>query len=84
MNSKLYYYFIQNIRLGNSIISNGTVTVVRIRVQYRHTMYPWLCKKGDYWVVWILNSHVHDISTTLTQAPLQRRSFITVTPTKLG
>ena len=26
---------------------------------------PWLCKKGDNWVVWILNNHVHDISTTL-------------------
>ncbi len=27
--------------------------------------YPWLWNKGDYWVVWIHNSHVHDISTTL-------------------
>ncbi len=29
-----------------------------------HTISPWLCKKGDNWVVWILNCHVHDISKT--------------------
>ena len=33
--------------------------------QYIHATFPWLCKKEDYWVVWILNSHVHDIITTL-------------------
>ena len=27
--------------------------------------FPWLCKKGDYWLVWILNSHIHNICTTL-------------------
>ena len=32
---------------------------------FNFSISPWLCKKGDYWVVWILNSHEHDISTTL-------------------
>ncbi len=32
---------------------------------YIHTISSKLCKKGDYWVVWILNSHVHDFSITL-------------------
>ena len=27
-------------------------------------IFPWLCKKGDNWVVWILNNHVHYNSTT--------------------
>ena len=29
------------------------------------TISLWLCKKGDYWFFWILNSHVHDIRKNL-------------------
>ena len=32
---------------------------------YIHKIFPWLCKKGDYWVVWILNGQVYNISTAL-------------------
>ncbi len=32
-----------------------------------HTISPWFCKKGDYWVVRILNSHVHNFSTVINQ-----------------
>ena len=33
---------------------------------YIHATFPWLLKKGDFWVVWILNCHlVHDITTVL-------------------
>ena len=40
------------------------------QLQFIHATSPWLCAKGDDWVDWILNSQVHIISTTLTQAPL--------------
>ncbi len=50
---------------GENSSSNPEVETWISQTQHVHTISPWLCKKGNNWVVWILNSHVHDISTTL-------------------
>ena len=34
-----------------------------------HTTSPWLCKKGDKYVVWILNNLVHMITVPTTLIP---------------
>ena len=40
---------------GNSSSSPEMETRIS-QSQYIYTIYPWLCKKGDYLVVWILNT----------------------------
>ena len=66
--------------------SSGSSMLTRISpAQYIHTTSPWLCKKGDYWIVWILNSHVHDISsTTLIPKSSTYRMTLFRTPAKFG
>ncbi len=57
---------------GTSIIycSGPEVQFLISQSHYIHTISPWLCKKGDYGVVWIISSHVHDISTILIPSSL--------------
>ncbi len=50
--------------------------VTRIsQLQYNYATASLMCKKGDNWVVWILNSHLQNISTTLAQSS-SSRSYI--------
>ena len=50
---------------GENSSSNPEVKLAFLSCNTVTQIPPWLCKKGDYQVVWILNSHVHNVSTAL-------------------